>query len=147
MSTAAETASSLSWQESLSELSTLLSSADDNNKATISTIEKSCNALLNNNTNDTPPQSATDVIRTIYLRSLIKLNKYQSAIDYIINTYEDFDNSNAEELAYSYYRLKKYDECRKVCYYNLTNESDGPLVNYHNKDSDNYVGDLKSRGL
>lgn len=145
MSTAAETASPLSWQDSLSELSTLLSSTDDNNKATISTIEKSCYALLTNS--NEPPQSVTDVIRTIYLRSLIKLNKYQTVIDYIINTYEDFDNSNAEELAYSFYRLKKYDECRKVCYYNLTNESDGPLVNYHNKDSDNYVGDLKSRGL
>jgi len=148
MSTAAETEPLLSWQDSLSELSTLLSSsADNNNKATISTIEKSCHALLTNTNDDTPPQSATDVIRTIYLRSLIKLNKYQAAIDYIINTYEDFDNSNAEELAYSFYRLKKYDDCRKVCYINLTNESDGPLVNYHNKDSDNYVGDLKSRGL
>jgi len=148
MSTAAaETGPSLTWQESLSELSTLLSSADDNNKATISTIEKSCYALLTNTNDDTPPQSATDVIRTIYLRSLIKLNKYQTVIDYIINTYEDLDNSNAEELAYSFYRLKKYDECRKVCYINLTNESDGPLLNYHNKDSDNYVGESKSRGL
>jgi len=147
MSTAAEPASSLSWQDSLSELSTLLSSSADD-KATISTIEKSCYALLTNNSNDTPPpQSATDVIRTIYLRSLIKLNKYQAVIDYIINTYEDLDNSNTEELAYSFYRLKKYDECRKVCYINLTNESDGPLVNYHNKDSDNFVGELKSRGL
>ena len=144
MSTAAETVSPLSWQESLSELSTLLSSADD--KATISTIEKSCHALLTNS-NYEPPQSVIDVIRTIYLRSLIKLNKYQTVIDYVCNTYEDLDNSNTEELAYSFFRLKKYDDCRKVCYYNLTNESDGPLVNYHNRDSDNYVGEFKSRGL
>ncbi|KAL7527160.1 hypothetical protein ACHAXR_004734, partial [Thalassiosira sp. AJA248-18] len=112
------------WQESVSDLSTLLTS-ETNSKTADATIEKTCATILNNtntttNINDdnaaaaTPlPSSIRTTITTIYLRALIKLGKYGAVVDYCQN--ENDQTVNVEEQAYSLYRLQKYDACRQLC--------------------------------
>jgi len=124
--------SSPSWQESISDLVSVISSNDDDVK-TAGIIEKACIAIIerDDNAGDADlPEAVRATIATIYLRSLIKLGKYNAVVEYcekrskLQSTHQSeiepnadgCTYNNAEEWAYSLYRLKNYDACRKLCF-------------------------------
>ncbi len=130
-----------SWQASVSDLISIISrNEDDDNVKTTGNIEKACVAILESDDAGVSVNSATDLpeavrstVTTIYLRTLIKLGKYNAVVEYCqhklqkptslsesesgppaINE-EEGNNNYAEEVAYCLYRLKHYDACSQIC--------------------------------
>ena len=109
-------AGTMTWQESIDELSLL---ASDNTPADSETnnlqLSSLCSTILDlasDNGEDTPPpDSVLSAVRTIYLRVLLNLGEYSKVVDF--SKHND-NNSNPQEVAYALYRLRKYDACRKL---------------------------------
>lgn len=99
------------WQQSLSNLKQLLVDESSNIK-----IETACVEILESDrsaggSDDARalPEEVKTVVHTIRLRALIQNGKYA---DVNIN---DSASNNVLEGAYSLYRMKKYEACRKLC--------------------------------
>lgn len=124
-----------SWQASILDLTLLVSSNGEDIKTT-GNIEKVCYAILErDDAGDIKaaplPETVRATVTTIYLRSLIKLGKYNSVVDYCqchkkttqlsesesktLAKEGNSKSSNAEEVAYCLYRLKKYEACSRLC--------------------------------
>mmetsp|Transcript_46350 Transcript_46350/g.98295 ORF Transcript_46350/g.98295 Transcript_46350/m.98295 type:complete len:910 (+) Transcript_46350:81-2810(+) len=118
------------WRESASDLSTRLSEDSGGRAATVA-IEKACADILSRHfeSSHSPadgggddgddhslPDSVRSVVTTVYLRALIKLGKYGVVVDHC-RRHEGADDggNNAEEVAYSLYRLRRYEACRRLC--------------------------------
>ena len=137
-------AGATTWQESISELSSLLNNNNNSSSSSDTVkIEKTASAILltNNNTsnnNDGIPASIAATVASIYLRALIKLGKYSTVVNYC----KEDNNSagagnNAQEFAYALYRLRKYGACSELCSANINTSSNGGDVNANGNNSVN----------
>ena len=136
-------AESPSWQESVSDLISLISSNDADTVKTTGGIEKACVAILERDdavAGDANaislPETVRATVATIYLRSLIKLQKYNAVVQYcqrrqklqLQPTVQQSEgttnnNNNVEEMAYCLYRMKNYEACSQLCSSASTNGS------------------------